>query len=54
MIELIKELLKREWEFSVFHMGTSYVMSLMLGNDEHIIVGDSQAIKMLDEIQTFW
>lgn len=54
MKDLINELLEREWEFTMFHMGESYVMSLVLGNEEHIIASDEQAIKMLDEIQTFW
>ena len=54
MLALITELLRREWEFSLFHMGTSYVMSLMLGNDEHIIANDEQAAHMLDEIETYW
>lgn len=54
MLDLITELLKRQWEFSVFHMGNTYVISVILGNDEHIIASDSTAIKLLDEIQTFW
>jgi len=54
MLALITELLKREWEFTMFHMGESYVMSLVLGNEEHIIRTDEQATKILDEIETFW
>ena len=54
MKDLINELLERKWEFTMFHMGESYVMSLVLGNVEHIIGNDDTAIKMLDEIQTFW
>ena len=54
MLELIIELWRRKWEFTMFHVGTSYVMSLILGNKEHIISTDEQAEKLLDEIETFW
>lgn len=54
MLALIQELLKREWEFTMFYMGNSYVMSLILGNVEHIIANDEQAVAILDEIETYW
>ena len=54
MLALITELLNREWEFSTFYMGDTYVLSVVIGNIEHIISNDDLAIKLLDEIQTFW
>lgn len=54
MLTLIEELLKRKWEFTMFHMGESYVMSLILGNEEHIIGNDEQAAKLLEEIDNYW
>lgn len=54
MLDLITELLKRQWEFSTFHMGETYVISVILGNVEHVVSNEDMAIKLLDEIQTFW
>lgn len=54
MLDLITELLKRQWEFSAFYVGETYVISVILGNVEHMISNEDMAIKLLDEIQTFW
>ena len=50
MLALIQELLERQWEFSAFHMGETYVISVILGNVEHVISNEDMAIKLLDEI----
>jgi hypothetical protein len=54
MLALIAELLERKWEFTMFYMGETYCMSLILGNIEHVIHTDEQAAELLDEITTYW
>lgn len=54
MLDLVTELLKRQWEFSAYYMGNTYVISVILGNDEYAVSNEIDAMKLLDEIQTFW
>ena len=53
MLALITELLRREWEFTMYHIGSTYCMSVILGNIEHTIHTDEQAVALLDEIETY-
>jgi hypothetical protein len=50
MIELIKELVKRNWSFE-YNEGTLY---LILGNTERWVKSNEDAEKLLNEIKTYW
>jgi hypothetical protein len=62
MIELIKELLKREWWFEMCtgYDGANsdgeldYHLHIYLGNQEFRIYNDEQAKELLDEIHMYW
>ena len=54
MLDLITELFKREWPFEVYNLGNRYGVSVILGDMEYFVTTEEQAIKLLDEIQTFW
>ena len=50
MIELMKELVKRNWCFE-YNEGTFY---MILGNEEKCCKTDAEALELLDEINTYW
>lgn len=62
MLELIKELMKREWQFELVTgpngLGSDwqdgYHLHMHLGNEEHKVYNDSDAISLLTEIRTYW
>lgn len=52
---LIRELVKHEWEFYASHDDKDYwYLSVILGNDEHIIQTGKQARDVLNEIKKYW
>ena len=50
MLELLKEVLSRNWDCEICE-GKIY---LILGNAEHEITNDDQALRVLDEIKVYW
>lgn len=49
--DLVEELLEREWEFYTSHdESDDWYLSVILGNQEHIIYTDAQASAVLKEI----
>lgn len=60
MKKLIKELLKREWNFELTRTengvcdGGDYHLHMYLGNTERDIYNDSQAKELLAEIKKHW
>lgn len=56
MLELLKELLCREWEFS-FHKPDEtgeYYFYMVLGNGERVAYTEKDALEILEEIRTYW
>jgi hypothetical protein len=62
MLELIKELMEREWQFELVTgpdgLGSdwqdAYHLHMYLGNEEHKVYNDADAISLLTEIKTYW
>lgn len=62
MLELIKELLKREWQFELVTgpdgLGSDwqdgYHLHMYLGNEERKVYDDTDARLLLDEIKVYW
>ena len=62
MLELIKELMKHEWQFELVHgpygLNSDYEMNYHLHfyhlNDEIYVFNDDEAQKVLDELRDYW
>lgn len=62
MLELIKELMEREWWFELCdgYYGCNsdgecdYHLHIHLGNVEYRVFNDEQAQELLNEIRTYW
>ena len=50
MIELLKEILSRNWDCDI-REGKIY---FVLGNNDYEITNDEDALKILDDINTYW
>ena len=56
MLELIKELLEREWEFEMQRndeVGV-YALVMILGNGCRMCCNDKDAEELLEEIKMYW
>lgn len=56
MLELIKELMEREWEFETVYNEEAgvYALTYILGNERRMAVSDKDAHELLNEIRTYW
>lgn len=62
MLELIRELLRREWQFELCNGydglnsdgELDYHLHMYLGNREYRIYDDTQAKELLNEIRVYW
>lgn len=62
MLELIKELLEREWQFELvkgpYGLNSDgemdYHLHMYLGNTERRVYGDTDSQELLEEIRKYW